>query len=150
MQAIEIMEMCRGRKDDIDALEQRIATLREGMTSLSIGMGQTVREAMGDKYAAYVARLDSMERRLKRLKRLHAAEQVAVILLTDRLPAARRDCLRLYYGRGRSPQQIAICINYSQRHVERILQESQDDLTGIGPDRVRAMLPNWYLKEMEE
>ena len=147
--AMEIMELCRGRNEDIASLEDRIGSLREGMTRITSGMGQTAREAMGDKYAAYMARLDELERRLRRIRKLHGAEQVAVILLTDRMPATRRDCLRLYYGRGRSPQQIAIFINYSQRHIERILEESREHLSEIGAERVINVLPNWYRKEME-
>lgn len=147
--ALELMELCRGRNEEIAALGDRLDTLREGMTRISAGMGQTAREAMGDKYAAYVARLDEMERQLRRLKRLHGAEQVAVILLTDRMPAARRDCLRLYYGRGRSTQQIAMHINYSQRHVERILEESREAILEIGRGTVENVLPGWYMREME-
>lgn len=148
--AMEIMELCRGRKDDIAALEDRIDSLREGMTRITAGMGQDGRAAMGDKYAAYVARLDDLERRLRLTKKLYGAEQVAVILLTDRFPAARRDCLRLYYGRGHSPQQIGIHIGYSQRHVERILEESREALDGISPRIVASILPNWYLKNRED
>lgn len=147
--AMEIMELCRGRNEEIASLEDRIGSLREGMTRITSGMGQTAREAMGDKYAAYMARLDELERRLRRIRKLHGAEQVAVILLTDRMPAAWRDCLRLYYGRGRSTQQVAMHINYSQRHVERILEESREAILEIGRGTVENVLPGWYMREME-
>ena len=145
MRAIDVMERCRDREKEIRKLEEAIWALEKSIASCGGALGQMGRGTPGDRYAAYVARKDEMERELKLLRRKWAAEQVSVILLTDRLPSARRDALRLHYCRGRNADQIAIHINYSTRHVERILQECREDFSRIRGPQVKGTLPNWYL-----
>ena len=87
---------------------------------------------------------------MKMLRRKWAAEQVAVILLTEKLSDCRRDAMRLYYCRGRNADQIAMQINYSPRHVERMLKECREEMAQIGEDRVDAALPAWYIAQAKK
>jgi hypothetical protein len=146
MRAIDIMENCRERDKMIRELQESIWRMEKQITSCGGGSGEGGgRGTPGDRFAAYVARKDEMEQELKLLRRKHAAEQVSVILLTDRFPAARRDALRLYYARGRNADQIAMQINYSVRHVERMLQECREEMALAEGAAVLGTLPGWYI-----
>ena len=144
MRAIELFERCRDRGEEIRALEDAIEDLENSVTSCASGIGETVKSALGDRYLSYLTRKEGMETQLRLLKRKRAAEQVGVILLTDRLPEEMRDAVRLYYGRGRSIDQISILMNYSMRHIERLLKTFRDELKEISAERVLGVLPKWY------
>ena len=144
MRAIDLFDRCRNRGKEIKAVEDAIESLEKSMMSCASGIGQTVRGALGDRYASYVARKERLEKEMRLLKRLRATEQVAVILLTDQYPDARREAVRLYYGRARSADQIAIYLNYSVRHIERMLGEIREKLAQVPDGQADSVVPGWY------
>ena len=151
MDAIALFKRCRERRAEILLLEREEAALDAAMTGCGGGGGGGVRGTQHDRFAGYMSRKDALLRREKTLRRLLVAEQVAVNILTGALPnEKRRDAMRLYWGRGRSAAQVAMEMNYSLRHIERIVAEDLQLMGRLDGAEVDAALPGWYLKWARE
>jgi DNA-directed RNA polymerase specialized sigma24 family protein len=146
MKTTELMQICRERLDTIRELQQKKNDLEEAMVSLGAACDQTIRGAAGDRYAAYMARKDALERAIRREEKMRAFEQVAIIMLTQDLPGKHRDALRLYYCRGKNAQDICKvpCMTCDERTVERYLQAGRAAMERVPDWEVESVLPHWY------
>lgn len=150
MNAVDVLTACRDHGREKTRLEERLEEMEEAMTGLASGVGLAVQAAPGDRFAAYAARRDDIERRLKRLGRLLAAEGQAVILLSDSLPDVQRKSLRDFYVRCSSVSKIAAAYGYTPSNIYKAMAEGRRALREIPEDRVAEKLPGWYVKEWEE
>lgn len=146
MKATELMQKCLDRIARIERMQADYEAMEEAMTSLAAATDQTVRGALGDRFAAYAARRDDLHRAIKKEERLYAVEQVAIILLTQDLPGRERDSLRLYYCKGRTAKEISAVpkMTCDVRTVERYLQSGRAAMERTPEWEVECKLPRWY------
>lgn len=86
---------------------------------------------------------------LRHGRRMLAAEQVAIILLTDRLPCMQRDAARLYFARGRGAGALARSAGCAPEDVAGLIDRAWEALGAVSGAQVDAALPGWYLLELD-
>lgn len=146
MTMMELLAACRRHGRDADSLADRIEEMEAAATSATMAMGGAGGHAgPSDKYSAYMARKDELERRLKAARRALAAEQMAAILLTGELPDQQRKAIRGYYLNGKSAACIARESGYSVSAVYKAMAEGKAALAALPDSRVEEALPGWYV-----
>lgn len=86
---------------------------------------------------------------LRHGRRMRAAEQVAIILLTDRLPRMQRDAARLYFARGRDAGALARSVGCAPEAVPGLIDRAWEALGATSGAQVDGALPGWYLLELD-
>lgn len=146
MTMMELLAACRRHGRDADSLADRIEEMEAAATSATMAVGGAGGHAgPSDKYSAYMARKDELERRLKAARRALAAEQMAAILLTGELPDQQRKALRGYYVNGKSAAAIARDSGYSVSSVYKAMAEGKAALAALPEARIEEALPGWYV-----
>ena len=147
MTAMELLARCRRRGETLEKIRAQAGELDDMLTSVSRGLGLGVQSGQEDQYAICMARKDELERKISREGRLKAAEDVAVIMLSERLPEKERKTLRLYYCRGRDVPDIAQELHYSESTIYKALASGREKMRRVPKSRVTGSLNNWYIVE---
>ncbi len=100
--------------------------------------------------AAYAARKDELQRRLKNERKWLAAGRQAVILLTADLPELPRKCLRAFYCYGKSAPKIALEEHYSDSSVYKALAAGRAAMRLIPDGTAEDALPARVRREWKE
>lgn len=149
MTCLELMAACRARHRQIRELEEKIRDARDAMTGTNQASG--IRGGGGgDRFAAHAARVDELLTRVQAARRMLAAEEPAVILLTAEMPPAPRAFLRAFYGGGEAPAAIARKNKCTVSNVYKGLAAGRALAAGIGEDKVEDALPIFYRNGLED
>lgn len=143
-----LLAACRARVRDVAVLRDQLDDLEDNMTRLGGGglTGVAVQHSLGDAFAAYVGRRDDVSRRLMDAQRRLAAEQTAVILLTDDLPREKRELLRSYYCYRAGVTKLSEELHCTISNVYKRLTAAREALAGVTEEDVESKLPGWYTK----
>lgn len=150
MTAMDVLAACRRACQECARLTEMIADITDGMTAVKIGQGMGGGGGPGDKMAAYAARKDELQRRLKDERRWLAAGRQAVILLTGNLPELPRKCLRAFYGDALSAPKIAEREHYSESSVYKALAAGRAAMRMIPDREAEEALPPRVRREWAE
>jgi hypothetical protein len=150
MTALELMAACRRDNQEKARLEARVEELDDAITCISAFGGAGGRGSVSDRFAAYSARKDELERRLKQVKRALAAEIAACILLSDALPDTQRRAMRGFYCYGKSVSILSEEMHYTPRNVYKALAAGREAAEKISGETVLDKLPPWYLKRYRD
>lgn len=153
MKAMTILARCRAAKNDISRIQQRIDQRRELLDSIGApacdrpgGSGAWDR----DKTGRILADIDELEREKDARKEEERAEKVAAVSLLEMVPDLEGKVLYDYYIRGWDTPEIARKEKYTAGYVRKAKRNGEQLLDMLGPDRVRSVLPGWYIREKEE
>ena len=150
MTAMDVLAACRRACQECARLSDMIADITDGMTGVKIGQGMGGGGGPGDKMAAYAARKDELQRRLKTERRWLAAGRQAVILLTANLPELPRKSLRAFYCYGKSAPAIARDEHYSDSSVYKALAAGRAAMRLIPNKDAEDALPARVRREWKE
>lgn len=147
MTALELLAACRAHGRERTSLAARMEDLEEAATSATAALDSMPgHSGAGDRYSAYMARRDELERRMREASRAWAAEQMAAILITGEMPERQRKCLRGFYVDGIPAAALADEMGYSASNIYKAMAEARDALKSIPPESVENALPGWYVK----
>lgn len=151
MTAMDLAAACRRHVREAAQLAEQLEELEENMVRMGGGIGSApVQCSLTDRFSGYAARRDEIDARLKHTRRMMAAEQMALILLTDTLPDVQRRCAREFYCYGRGAVRLADDMGYTVSNVYKTLHAVRDALLAIPEDAVEEKLPVSYWKEAEK
>lgn len=146
---MDVLAACRRACQECARLEGMIGDLTDGVTGVS-GMGGGFGGGGGDRMAAYAARKDELQRRLKNERKWLAAGRQAVILLTGKLDELPRACLREFYGYAKSAPQIAREKHYSDSSVYKALAAGRAAMRLAPESAAEEALPVFVRKEWQD
>lgn len=154
MKAMTILRRCRAAQADEERLQERIWQRRDVLESVSAPQGDPNggSRAQGDrdKIGAILGDIDQLERELQERKEAELAEKAAAVVLLDMVPDLERKVLYDYYVRRWDTGEIARKEKYTAGYVRKTKRNGEQLLDMLGPERVAAALPAWYIKEKGE
>lgn len=154
MKAMTILRRCRAAQTDEERLQERIWQRRDVLESVSAPQGDPNggSRAQGDrdKIGAILGDIDQLERELQERKEAELAEKAAAVVLLDMVPDLERKVLYDYYVRRWDTGEIARKEKYTAGYVRKTKRNGEQLLDMLGPERVAAALPAWYIKEKGE
>ena len=154
MNAMTILARCRAARTDIARIRQRIDQRRELLENISAPVGDPNGggRATGDrdKTGRILADIDELEREMEARKEAERAEKVAALNLMEMVPDLEGKVLYDYYIRGWDTPEIARKEKYTAGYVRKAKRSGEQLLEMLGPERVNAALPAWYIREKEE
>lgn len=154
MKAMTILRRCRAALADEERLQERIWQRREVLESVSAPQGDPNggSRAQGDrdKIGAILGDIDALERELQARREAEMAEKTAAVALLDMVPDLERKVLYDYYVKRWDTGEIARKEKYTAGYVRKTKRNGEQLLDMLGPERVAAALPNWYIKEKGE
>lgn len=151
MTAMDVMAACRRACQETRRLKAMIEDLDDYAGGVGGGMGGGVGGGSpGDRMAAWAARKDELQRRLKEARRNLAAGRQAVILLTGELPELQRKCMRAFYCYGKSAPAIARDSHYSESAVYKALAAGRAAMRAVPPGQAEEALPPRARREWKE
>ena len=150
MTAMDVLAACRRACQECARLEGMIDDLTAGAVGVSGMGGGGFGGGGGDRMAAYAARKDELQRRLKTERRWLAAGRQAVILLTGPLPDLPRICLREFYGEAKSAPRIAREKHYSDSSVYKALAAGRATMRMVPDAEAENALPPRVRREWKE
>ena len=151
---MSILRSCRKAEQDKERLEQLIAQRREVLDSLSgprmdpNGGGKGSPDP--DKTGRIVADIDELERKLQQRRDEHEVEKVAVTAMMDWLPIMEGKVLHKYYVNGMTTAEIAKAEKYTMGYIRKAKRRGEELLRMVSLERVREVVPRWYLERREE
>ena len=151
MNAMTILKRCRAAKSDIGRLQQRIDQWHDVLTSLSAPQADPNGGSRGtgdkDKTGKILADIDVLEREKEARKEAYEVEKVSACALMDMVPDLEGRVLYDYYVKRMDTPEIARKEKYTAGYVRKTKRNAEQLLDMLDPDRVRATLPAWYLRE---
>ena len=151
MNAMTILKRCRAAKSDIGRLQQRIDQWHDVLTSLSAPQADPNGGSRGtgdkDKTGKILADIDLLEREKEARKEAYEAEKVSACALMDMIPDLEGRVLYDYYVKRMDTPEIARKEKYTAGYVRKTKRNAEQLLDMLDPDRVKATLPAWYLRE---
>jgi hypothetical protein len=151
MKAIIILKRCRAARNDIDRLQQRIDQWRDVLTSLSAPQADPNGGSRGsgdkDKTGRIYAEIDALEREKTARQERAEAERVATRALMDMVPDLEGRVLYDYYVKRMDTPEIARKEKYTAGYIRKTKRNAEQLLDMLGQERVRSVLPPWYLRE---
>lgn len=154
MKAMTILKRCRAAQTDEERLRERIWQRREVLESVSAPQGDPNggSRAQGDrdKIGAILGDIDQLERELQERQEAELAEKAAAVVLLDMVPDLERKVLFDYYVKRWDTGEIARKEKYTAGYVRKTKRNGEQLLDMLGPERVAAALPAWYIKEKGE
>ena len=151
MNAMTILKRCRAAKSDIGRIQQRIEQWHDVLTSLSAPQadpnGGSRRTGDKDKTGKILADIDVLEREKEARKEAYEAEKVSACALMDMVPDLEGRVLYDYYVKRMDTPEIARKEKYTAGYVRKTKRNAEQLLDMLDPDRVKATLPAWYLRE---
>ena len=149
-----IMRRCRAAKGDIERIQQRIDQRRE----LLDGMNAPQADPNGgsrptgdrDKIGRILGDIDQLEREMEARKEAGNAEKAAALALTEMVPDTEGKVLYDYYVKGWDTTEIARKERYTPGYVRKAKRSGEQLLDMLGPERVKAVLPAWYIRTKGE
>ena len=151
MNAMTILKRCRAAKSDIARLQQRIDQWHDVLTSLSAPQADPNGGSRGtgdkDKTGKILADIDALEREIAARKEAYEAEKVSACALMDMIPDLEGRVLYDYYVKRWDTPEIARKEKYTAGYVRKTKRNAEQLLEMLDPDRVKATLPAWYLRE---
>lgn len=151
LNALEILERCRGGADEIRQMEDTLAFRRDTLTRCTQSVtGMPRGGAMEDKIGTLTAELMDGTQRLNRRRRAHAAERCAAVWILDMLPERERAVMQRYYCQNMTLRAIAAEIHYSLSSVNRFRARGEAICAEITPEQMAGFLPEWYENEAGE
>lgn len=151
MNAMTILKRCRAAKSDIGRLQQRIDQWHDVLTSLSAPQADPNGGSRGtgdkDKTGKILADIDVLEREKEARKEAYEAEKVSACALMDMVPDLEGRVLYDYYVKRMDTPEIARKEKYTAGYVRKMKRNAEQLLDMLDPDRVKATLPAWYLRE---
>lgn len=154
MKAMTILRRCRAAQADEERLQERIWQRREVLESVSAPQGDPNggSRAQGDrdKIGAILGDIDQLERELQGRREEELAEKAAAVVLLDMVPDLERKVLYDYYVKRWDTGEIARKEKYTPGYVRKTKRNGEQLLDMLGPERVSAALPAWYIKEKGE
>lgn len=151
MNAITILKRCRAAKNDIERLQQRIEQRRDVLGSLSAPQADPNGGSHGtgdkDKIGRILADIDELEREMEARKEAEKAEKVASCALMDMVPDLEGRVLYDYYVKRMDTPEIARKEKYTAGYIRKTKRNAEQRLDMLGQERVRSVLPPWYLRE---
>lgn len=150
MTAMQIFERCKALDGDKKALRDRITRYRESATRMGAALGSigSRSTAESDKLAAIMGEIDELERGIKQRERQYTAEVAAACKLLDVLPETECKIIDRYYISGEPLTAIARSMAYSYGYVRTVKSAACAHLESIPEAMVAALLPSWYLDEI--
>ena len=155
MNAMTIMRRCRAAQDDTERIQQRIEQRRDLLDSISAppmdpnGGGHGSGDK--DKTGRILADIDLLEREKAARQEAWNAERVAALSLLEMVPDLEGKILHDYYVKRMDTGEIARKRKYTAGYVRKTKRSGEQLLEMLGAERVKSVLPAWYLnKEKEE
>lgn len=151
MKAITILRRCRDANEEIDRLDVSIRQKADILTNIAApqgdpnGGGRT--QGAGDKVVRVMADKIDLERRKKDREEALMVELAAASALLDMVPSLESRILHRYYVQRKSLAVIARELNYQSGYTKRKKREGERILDLLSPERVREVLPVWYIKK---
>ena len=140
---MDVLDSCRGKKNAILRLKERVEEAEDIITSCPqvcnvVGTGSNV---PGDKIGAYMAHKTELEDQIKDLDSQWGLEAQAVGLFLDKLPTSiARKTMQAFYIHGKGPAIIAREMNYSVSAIFKILAAGRQSMRGLPEKGVEAVL----------
>ena len=154
MNALTILKRCRAARNDIEQLQRRIDQRRELLDGLSAPQADPNGGSRGtpdpDKTGRILADIDELERELAARREAENAEKVAALSLLDMIPDLEGKVLYDYYVKRWDTPEIARKEKYTAGYVRKMKRSGEQLLEMLGAERVRSVLPAWYIKEKGE
>ena len=153
MDAMTILRRCRAAKSEIGRLEQRIEQRREMLDSLSVRMDPNGGSRGGgdpDKTGRILAEIDALEREISARTEAALAEKAGALALTEMVPDLEGKVLYDYYVKRWDTPEIARKEKYAAGYVRKAKRSGEQLLEMISAERVRSVLPPWYIREKGE
>ena len=150
MNAMTIMRRCRAAKSDIERIQQRIDQRRDLLDGMSAPLGDPNGGSRPtgdlDKIGRILADIDELEREMEARKEAGDAEKAAALALTEMVPDTEGKVLYDYYVKRWDTPEIARKEKYTAGYVRKTKRNGEQLLEMLGPERVRSVLPAWYIK----
>ena len=154
MNALTILKRCRAAKNDIEQLQRRIEQRRELLDGLSAPQADPNGGSRGtsdpDKTGRILADIDELERALNARREAENAEKVAALSLLDMVPDLEGKVLYDYYVKRMDTPEISRKEKYTAGYVRKMKRSGEQLLEMLGAERVKSVLPAWYIKEKGE
>lgn len=154
MKAMTILKRCRAAQTDEERLRERIWQRREVLESVSAPQGDpnggSRVQGDRDKIGSILGDIDQLERELQERQEAELAEKAAAVVLLDMVPDLERKVLFDYYVKRWDTGEIARKEKYTAGYVRKTKRNGEQLLDMLGPERVAAALPAWYIKEKGE
>ncbi len=154
MKAMTIMKRCRTAEDDLARIRNRIDQRKELLDGKSVPPPDPNGGSRGggdpDRTGRSLADIDQLEREAVARQEAWNAEKAAAISLTEMVPDTEGKVLYDYYVKRMDTPEIARKEKYTPGYVRKVKRSGEQLLDMLGPDRVRSVLPGWYMREKEE
>ncbi len=151
MNAMDILKRCRAATSDIERLQQRIEQRRDVLNSLSAPQADPNGGSRGsgdkDKIGRILAEIDELEREKDARQEEGEVERVAACALMDMVPDLEGRVLYDYYVKRMDTPEIARKEKYTAGYIRKTKRNAEQLLDMLGQERVRSVLPPWYLRE---
>ena len=149
-----ILRRCRSSAEEIERLETRIWQRRDAMSSIRSPQPDPIGGSAGtgpvDKIGKMLGEVDALERRLNQRREEQAAETAACCALLDMLPDLESRVLYGYYVQRQSTAAVARQQKYQEGYVRKVKRRGEEAVVLLTEDRIRALLPRWYLEREAE
>lgn len=136
MNALEILERCRGAGVEIKNLELSLS-LRQDVVRQCNAQGCGVPDAIMNEIVKLSCDLDQRRRR-------YAVELCAGTWIVDALPYTEKKVIRGWYLEGKSMGQLVDELHYAPTSIKRYRKRGQDRCRKMPMDTIQAILPEWY------